>query len=82
MGRASVDHAILTAAEAAREIASIRRSRGLTLQQLADRAGVPRSDLAAAEAGRRELRLDVCASVLAAMGCCLVYSMHGEAERP
>lgn len=76
-----LNSAMSAASEAASAIGSIRRSRGLTLQQLSDSAGVPVGRLAAAEEGRRELRLDECAAVLASMGCNLEYKRAGAGER-
>ena len=59
---------VLVVDRLAQQIASMRKSRGLTLVELAARAGVTRQKLAEIEKGSPTVSINLYAKVLAALG--------------
>lgn len=65
--RIGLDHTVLKA---------LRAERGLTFQQLADRAGVSEPAVRALEAGKNQPRVDTLARIARALGVELVTLLH------
>lgn len=79
-GPDEVVHSVRSATDLGAAIGAARRAAGLTQQELADRAGVSRSYLAAVERGRTSRLLDLVFDLLRVAGLEIVVRRRGSVD--